>query len=85
MMVVVVVVMIIGCLSKLLLSEARQPEVKFLHSLGSGFTQIFWEIVSAGVMTLYSSTNSVASRNILKKGNGLTCGVAQKRLGLSSQ
>ena len=46
--------------------------MKIFHFLGSGFAQIFWEIVSARAKTLYNNTNSVASRNF-SIGNSMIC------------
>ena len=45
------------------LSDARRPEVDFLHSLSRDFKHIFRQIVSIRVKTL-SNTNLVASRQI---------------------
>ena len=54
--------------------------MKILHSLGSGFAQIFWELVSARAKTLYNNTNSVASRNI--KGEMVSLPASPKSLSL---
>ena len=45
------------------MSDARRPEVDFLHSLSRDLKHIFRQIVSIRVKTL-SNTNLVASRQI---------------------
>ena len=66
--VTVVYVRFYGVLVATFLSDARQPEVDFLHS----FEKIFGQIVSIRVQTL-SHTNLVASRRI-KREKKLTSG-----------
>ena len=57
----------LGSLSKAFLSEAGQPEVQFFALFGQWFYPNFLEIVSARAKTLYSYTNSVASRNVKRE------------------
>ena len=57
----------LGSLSKAFLSEAGQPEVKLFAFFGQWFYPNFLEIVSARAKTLYSYTNSVASRNVKRE------------------
>ena len=49
------------------LSEAGQPEVKLFAFFEQWFYPNFLEIVSARAKTLYSYTNSVASRNVKRE------------------